>query len=338
MTLSWPVAPMLATPGSLPDDGAPWALELKWDGVRVLSRVGATGVRGCGRRGQDVTDRYPELSGLADLLPGHTAVLDGEVVAFDHGVPSFERLQRRMHVDHPGLRLVREVPVRYVIFDLLELDGLSLLDVPYGRRRELLDGLELVAGPIEAPPHLPAADTGHVEQLLRFTRQQRLEGVLAKRLDSPYLPGRRVPFWRKIKNFLVQEVVVGGWQPGKGRRAGGIGSLLLGVHDSSGPGPRPLLFVGHVGTGFTDLALAELHESLAPLRRDTGAFTDEVPREFARGARWVEPRLVGEVAFSAWTRDGRLRAASWRGLRDDKDPAEVVREPGEQDQGDGGRS
>jgi len=319
-----PVEPMLATTGDLPVDPSGWALEIKWDGVRVVTCLdGKGGLRGASRRGGDVTSRYPELSGLVDLLPGQSAVLDGEVVTFDQdGRPSFERLQRRMHVATPPQRLIREVPVHYVVFDLLYLDGNVLFDLPYTERRALLDGLELTAGAIEAPPYLAAGDSAQVSELLEYTREQRLEGLVAKRLDSRYLPGRRVDFWRKVKNIRTQEVVIGGWKPGQGRRAGKVGSLLLGVYDEEGR----LRFAGHVGTGFTDRALDEMGERLAPPARPTSPYDDEVPREYARDARWVEPRLVGEVAYAEWTGEGRLRFPSWRGLRPDKDPLEVRRE------------
>ncbi|WUH97283.1 non-homologous end-joining DNA ligase [Spirillospora sp. NBC_00431] len=323
MTMPWPVEPMMAATGDLPSDGERWGLELKWDGVRVLSHVSADGVRAGGRRGGDVTSRYPELSALADLLPDHDVILDGEVVAFEDGRPSFERLQRRMHVAHPDPRLIRDVPVRYVVFDVLYLDGHLLYDMPYAQRRALLADLDLAGtGPVEVPPYLHGGDTDQVDELLAFTREQHLEGLLAKRLTSPYRPGRRVDFWRKVKNFMTREVIVCGWKPGKGRREGGVGSLLLGEYDDKGG----LGFVGHVGTGFSDRALDELYETLWPLRRATSPYDEAVPREFARDAQWVEPRLVGEVAYSARTRDGRLRFPSWRGLRDDKDPLEVTSE------------
>ncbi|MCP2336483.1 non-homologous end-joining DNA ligase [Actinomadura rupiterrae] len=324
MTMPWPVEPMTAVTGDLPDDTARWGLELKWDGVRVLTGVSADGVRAVSRRGADVLSHYPELSGLADLLPHHDVVLDGEVVAFEDGRPSFARLQRRMHVARPGPRLIREVPVRYVAFDLLFLDGRTLFDTPYAERRALLAELELAAtGPVEVPPYLDGSDRAQVTELMAFTQEQGLEGLMAKRLDSPYRSGRRVDFWRKIKNFHTQEVVVCGWKPGRGRREGGVGSLLLGEYDPKGR----LCFVGHVGTGFSDRALDELYEALWPLRRPDSPFDDEVPRDVARDAQWVEPRLVGEVAYAVRTRDDRLRFPSWRGLRDDKDPQEVTREP-----------
>ncbi|WP_329519669.1 non-homologous end-joining DNA ligase [Spirillospora sp. NBC_01491] len=323
MTMPWPVEPMMAATGDLPGDTGRWGLEVKWDGVRVLAHVSADGVRAGGRRAGEVAGRYPELSGLSDLLPHHDATLDGEVVAFDDGRPSFERLQRRMHVARPDTRLIREVPVRYVVFDLLFLDGRQLYDVPYADRRALLSELDLAgAGSVEVPPYLHGGDAAQVAELLEFTQEQHLEGLMAKRLDSPYRPGRRVDFWRKVKNFLTREAIVCGWKPGKGRREGGFGSVLLGEYDGKGR----LCFVGHVGTGFSDRALDELYEALWPLRRPSSPFDEEVPREVARDAQWVEPRLVGDVAYSARTRDGRLRHPSWRGLRDDKDPHEVAGE------------
>jgi bifunctional non-homologous end joining protein LigD len=318
------IQPMLATTGELPDDVARWALEVKWDGVRALVYVTGGRVRAVGRRGIDATNRYPELQALADLLPDQTAVIDGEIVAFDsEGRPSFERLQHRMHMAHPDTRLIRQVPVHYVAFDLPYLSGHALYDLPYQERRALLDGLELAAGPIEAPPYLHGGEVEQVRELQEYTREQGLEGLIAKRLDSPYRPGRRVDFWRKVKNFRTQDVVIGGWKAGKGRREGGVGSLLLGVYDGDGS----LRFVGHVGTGFSDFDLDDLHKRLVALERPDSPYDGEVPREHARFASWVEPSLTGEVEFSRWTRDGMLLHASWRGLRPEIPPREVRREP-----------
>jgi bifunctional non-homologous end joining protein LigD len=316
------VQPMLATVGELPDDVDRWALELKWDGVRAIVYVSGGKVRVVGRRGIEATGRYPELQALADLLPDQTAVLDGEIVAFDEGRPSLERLQQRMPVDHPGTRLIRRVPVHYVVFDLPYLGGHPLYDVPYRDRRALLDELELAAGPIEAPPYLPGADADQLQELLDYTKEQGLEGLIAKRLDSPYRPGRRVDFWRKVRNFRIQDVVIGGWKAGQGRREGGVGSLLLGVYEDEG-----LRFVGHVGTGFSDADLDDLHKWLAPLERPTSPYAHEVPREYARWAYWVEPSLAGEVEFSRWTEEGTLLHASWRGLRPELTPEHVRADP-----------
>lgn len=324
------VEPMLAEPGTPPPDAHLYAYEVKWDGVRAVVSVDADGtVTATGRRGTDITATYPELAEIGDRFGGRPAVVDGEVVAFDAaGVPSFAELQRRMHVTNPAERgLTRRVPIAYMVFDLLSFDGRELLDLPYAGRRELLDGLGIgdgkTSGPgVHVPPYLRAADRAEVDALLKATAEQGLEGLVAKRLDAPYRPGLRAGFWLKIKNLRTQEVVIAGWKPGQGRRAGGIGSLLLGVYDDTG-----LRYVGHVGTGFTDAMLDDLYARLAPLERRTSPYADEVPRQYARDARWTEPELVGEVEFTIWTPDHRLRAPSWRGLRPDKRPDEVREEP-----------
>lgn len=326
------VEPMMAVTGELPPDEeeSRWGLELKWDGVRAITYIsegagGANHVRATSRRGNDITGRYPELDALGGLAGSHEAVLDGEVVAFDEaGRPSFELLQRRMHVTRPiALRqLARDVPVTYVIFDLLHLDGQSLMTEPYAQRRALLESLDLAAlagGAVSVPGYF----RDEAATLLEATRERGLEGVVAKRLDSTYHPGRRSPAWRKVKHTRTQDVVVAGWKPGQGARAGGIGSLLMGVYDQYG-----LRYVGHVGTGFTERALADMDRLLRPLETTECPYVDEVPREFARDAHWVEPLLVGEVIYTSWTKDGRLRAPSWRGLREDVPPEDVYAGPG----------
>jgi bifunctional non-homologous end joining protein LigD len=223
-----------------------------------------------------------------------------------------------MHRTGPEVaRMAAAAPVSYLVFDLLALDGESLLALPYTERRERLDALAVASDRWVSTPWF----RGNGAQVQAASRENGLEGVVVKRLDSPYRPGGRGPDWRKVKNLRTQSVVVGGWRPGAGRRAGGIGSLLLGVHDDDGR----LVFAGHVGTGFTAKALADL----APLltARTSSPFADVLPREVTRDAHWVEPRLVGEVAFGEWTREGRLRHPAWRGLREDLDPDDVVVEP-----------
>ncbi len=312
--------PMLATLGDLPKDDDHWAYEMKWDGVRALVTVEGGRITITSRNGNDVTVSYPELRGLGEQLGATQVVLDGEIVSFDDaGRPSFERLQQRMHIASAATarRLADSVPAVYLVFDLVHLDGRSLLDLPYTQRRELLDSLELAGRSWQTPPVFAGDGAGAV----RASRQQGLEGVLAKRLDSRYTPGRRTRDWIKVKNVRTQEVIIGGWRPGKGRRAGTIGSLLLGLPSDAG-----LRYVGQVGTGFTDAALDEMSGRLGRLARKTSPFSPDVPRADARDARWVRPVLVGEVAFGEWTADDRLRHPSWRGLRPDKAPGEVVRE------------
>lgn len=310
--------PMLATAGALPRDEAAWAYEVKWDGVRALVAVEGGRVRLTSRNGNDVTSSYPELGGLADQLGSHQALLDGEVVALtDQGRSDFGTLQARMHVARPSAALLRATPVQLVLFDLLHLDGRSLLDSTYDERRAELEGLGLSGDHWQVPP----AFHGGGQELLEATRAQGLEGVVAKRRDSRYLPGRRSDAWRKVKHVRRTSAVIAGWKPGTGGRAGRIGSLLLGVQ-----GPDGLEYAGHVGTGFSDAALARLEGLLAPLRRPDPPFATEVPRAHARDAVWVEPVLVAEVEHTEWTRDGRMRHPSYKGLREDYDPREARRE------------
>jgi bifunctional non-homologous end joining protein LigD len=314
---------MLATSGTLPvnDDG--WAYEMKWDGIRALAFVSGGKIRLTSRTGRDITFVYPELAELAAAIGAEDAVLDGEIVAFGGGAwPDFEALQQRMNISTAAQAraLAAQVPVSYLAFDVLWLDGRSLLDEPYSRRRELLEGLGVDSRRAQVPPSFVGESGADIQAV---SRQQHLEGIMAKRLSSRYEPGRRTTAWRKIKNVHRQEVVIGGWKPGEGGRAGWIGSLMVGVHDEDGA----LVYSGHVGTGFTQQALRMLGERLAPLGRDTSPFADTVPAEDARFARWVEPELVAEVEFARWTKSGRLRAPAYKGLRPDKDPAEVVREP-----------
>jgi bifunctional non-homologous end joining protein LigD len=324
--LSTIIRPMLATPGTLPapSEEDRWAFEMKWDGVRAVAYVDPRAPRDAAlrlmtRNDREVQATYPELRAVLEAVGGHRAVLDGEVVALDRsGRPSFGQLQARMHVQHPSRDLLARVPVTYLVFDLLHLDGTSLLAQPYDERRRALLALGLEAERVATPP----AFEGDGAAALAASAVQGLEGVLAKRRDSPYLPGRRSPAWVKVKHVRTQEVVVAGWQPGEGRREGGIGSLLLGVHDEQGR----LVYAGHVGTGFTQRALDELAARLRPLARTTSPLADEVPRAQAKNAHWVTPRVVGEVAFSEWTRDRRLRHPSWRGLRVDKSAHDVVPE------------
>jgi bifunctional non-homologous end joining protein LigD len=316
------LGPMLATAGTLPADDAGWAYEMKWDGLRALAFVASGGVRLISRTGRDITHAYPELAEIPGLDSSRQAVLDGEIVAFAAGPwPDFEALQQRMNISSAAQArlLAAQIPVSYVAFDALWLDGQSRLDVPYVQRRELLDGLMLPGGRWQAPPSFIGESGSDIQAV---SRQQNLEGLVAKRLQSRYEPGRRSPAWRKIKNTHRQEVVIGGWKPGEGGRAGWIGSLLVGVHEHGA-----LVYCGHVGTGFTQQTLRMLGQRLAPLRRDTSPFDSQVPAEDARFAHWVEPVLVAEVAFAGWTKSGRLRGPSYKGLRTDKDSAEVIREP-----------
>lgn len=315
--LPGPVAPMLATVGD-PPAGPGWAVEFKWDGVRAVTAVAGDRVRAHSRVGNEVTEGYPELRALVELLDDRPVLLDGELVALDAaGRPDFGLLQHRMHVRRPPAELMTRVPVSYLVFDLLALDGEPLLAQPYDRRRELLDGLGLDGPRVRVPPSTPDVSAA---QLLDVARAHGLEGIVAKRRAARYEPGRRSPAWVKTALVQAQEVVVGGWTAGEGRRARTFGALMLGAYDAD----DRLRYLGHVGTGFTEAALGALMARLVPLATPASPFDDEVPRPEARKAHWVRPELVGEVGYRNLTHDHRLRAASWRGLRPDR-PARDVR-------------
>ena len=315
------IEPMFARAGRLPSEDAQWAYEIKWDGVRAIAHSKPGELHLHSRNLNDVTHSYPELSRLNRALSSHEAILDGEIVAFDeHGRPSFAALQRRMHVGSAAQakRLAKASPVTYMLFDLLWLDGHSLMTLPYSERRELLAALDLNGTSWQTPEHL----IGSGADVLRASAEQGLEGILAKRLDSTYTPGARSTGWVKIKNQLRQEFVIGGWVPGEGRRSQQLGALLVGVHDPGGA----LRYSGRVGTGFSESELERLSTILAPLSRTRSPFAaaDKPPRE----AIFCEPRLVAEVEFTEWTARGSLRHPSYKGLREDKPAAEVVREEG----------
>lgn len=302
------LAPMLATHGSVAACRAgQWAFEGKWDGYRLLVEIDHGTLRVRSRRGREVTNEYPDLRSLAAGLADHHVVLDGEAVVLDaSGVPSFHAMQNRGR----GSR------VEFWAFDLLYLDGRSLLRARYRDRRKLLETLANGSDLI-VPELLP----GDGEQALAHSREHGWEGVVAKKRDSTYQPGRRSASWVKDKNWNTQEVVIGGWKAGEGGRSSGIGSLLMGIPVDGG-----LRFAGRVGTGFTERDLTKLKTTLVPLHTDQSPFTPPLPRAEARGVTYVEPVLVGEVRYSEWTPDDRLRQSSWRGLRPDKEPSEVVRE------------
>jgi bifunctional non-homologous end joining protein LigD len=315
------VAPMLALPGSPPTGRlAEWAVEMKWDGVRALAFISGGQLRLVSRTGKDITATYPDLAGLGGAVTGAQALLDGEIVAFTDGRPDFEALQPRMHVSSAdaAFRLAATIPVTYLAFDVLQVDGVALTARPYFERRKTLNTIISNGPRWLAPPNFPGPD---LDAVRAASVANGLEGVVAKRLDSVYEPGTRPGSWLKVKNQLQQEVVVAGWKPGKGNRAGLVGSLLVGVHSAAS-----LVYAGHVGTGFSDPVLRMLTRRLEALRRPDSPFDGPVPAEYARPAVWVEPRLVIEVTFDRWTRAGRMRAPAYRGLRDDKDPADVVRE------------
>ena len=307
------VAPMLARTGTLPRDEADWAFEIKWDGVRAIGYAEGGRLRLESRNGNDITPRYPELRALGPALGAREAVLDGEVVAFEGGRPSFQKLQGRMHLtsEHAVRRLSQSDPVAYIVFDLLYLDGHSLLELTYEERRAQLLELGLNGPTWQTPAH----HVGDGARLLEASRAQGLEGIIAKRLDCPYTPGRRTQGWVKVKNIRRTDAVIGGWLPGDGGRAGRLGALVVGFYEDG-----ELRYAGRVGTGFTQAELARIGGLLDERAQDESPFSGRQP---PRETRFVEPSLVCVVDYSEVTNAKTLRQPSYKGLRDDIEPEEV---------------
>ncbi|MDP8977022.1 MAG: non-homologous end-joining DNA ligase, partial [Actinomycetota bacterium] len=312
------LAPMLAVDADgAPFDDPKWLFEVKWDGVRAIATTVRPGTGRPGsttlvsRRGNDVSDSYPELGALWERVLARNAVLDGEVVAFSaDGGPSFQALQRRMHLrGGAATRAAARTPVSYLVFDLLAVDGETLVDLPLRERLSRLDELLVPGGPFQRSEAVAEHGVG----LYAAVGERGMEGVIAKRAGSTYQPGRRSRDWRKFKVRRFLDCVVGGWLPGEGARSATFASLLLGLHDTDGR----LRFVGQVGSGFDDAELQRLHGMLRERETPGCPFAEPVPQ---RGARWVRPELVVRVAYAEVTGAGRLRAPSYAGLRPDAEP------------------
>lgn len=315
--------PMLAGGSGVPADPSAYQLEPKLDGQRVIGALGPEGVTLTNRRGGEITGTYPELAGMVEALAPHSAVLDGEVVAFnERGQSSFQRLQRRMHVVQPPARLLAETPVSFVAFDVLWLDGGPLVDLPQTERRRILDGLAIKGSAWQTAPVLDATP----DELLVACRQLGLEGFMAKRIDAPYLPGRRSTAWSKIKCGRRREFVVGGWSTGSGSRSTSIGSLALGCHDVTAEeagrrsDPQRLYYVGQAGSGLNEEMIRQLTRLFAEIEVPAPPFVNP-PRMHLH---WVRPILVAEVAYTEVTDGGTLRQPSIKGLRTDVIADEVT--------------
>jgi bifunctional non-homologous end joining protein LigD len=314
------IEPMMAKLGTgIPKPETAWGFEFKWDGIRALGYVEGGVVRLISRSGEVVTQRYPEVHAMGRALGSREVILDGEVVALDEkGRPSFEEIQQRMGLtsETEVRRKMKDIPITYMIFDILWQDGHSLLATPYAERRRLLKQLKLAGASWQTPPY----EEGGGQAMLDASAKAGLEGVMAKKLDSPYEPGRRSGAWVKIKNHNRQELVIGGWLDGEGKRRGHPGALLVGYYDKD-----KFVYAGKVGTGFTDAMLDKLQNALKPLAQDKNPFDTGSP---PRAAHFVKPKLVAEFEFVEWTRSGQLRAPSFKALRADKAARQVVREGG----------
>jgi bifunctional non-homologous end joining protein LigD len=307
--------PMLATRAERVPRGPDWVHEVKWDGMRVLADVHGGVLRLSSRAGNDVTVSFPELAGLATAYDD--MLLDGEVVALEAGRPSFAALAERMHVRdrRKAERLAGARPVTFMVFDLLRLYAADLTSQPLSARRELLEQLSLESPHWQVPP---VYDDG--EQLYAATLEQGLEGVVSKRLSSPYLPGRRSPDWLKSPHRASVSAVIGGWRSEVGT-PGRLGAVLLGV-----PSPQGWRYAGKMGSGIAGKAQRELTAALAPLAVDTSPFCDAVPAADARGAVWVRPTLVVEARALEQTATGRLRQPAYLGLRTDLTAEDLLAE------------
>jgi bifunctional non-homologous end joining protein LigD len=312
------VVPMIATAADEPFDSPAFSFEPKWDGVRTIAFVDGGVVRLQTRNLLDCTTQYPEAHGVAEALTGaYQAIVDGEIVALDErGVPSFQRLQPRMHVQDESAvrRLRRATPVHYQVFDLLWVDGEDLMRRPLGERQRRLEEVLTPMGAIKRAE--PFVGTGRA--LFDAVREQGLEGIVAKRLDSPYVQGRAAT-WIKVKSQRTMDCVIGGWTAGLGGRHATLGSLLLGIYRDA-----RLVPVGHVGTGFDERTLKDLLAKVTEREAPTPSF-DPVPR-VNQPARWCMPELVCEVEYTEMTRDGTLRQPAFRGLRPDIDPLDCTGE------------
>jgi bifunctional non-homologous end joining protein LigD len=315
------VKPMLAAAGALPKKDAGWAYEFKWDGVRALVYVDGGRVRAFTRNDKSLLSTFPELRDIGLHLGSRSAILDGEIVALDKdNRPNFSTLSKRLHVESKTAieKLRTSIPASFFAFDLLYLEGQSIMDLSYDKRRAALESLKLQGETFATPPSITNTAGAKV---MAISRERGLEGVVIKRRSSRYAPGSRNGEWVKVKNFFTQEVVIGGWTEGKGERDGSLGALLLGVPSGDG-----LDYVGKVGTGFTAATRQDLLHRLRPLARKSTPFSSPLSRAETSLAHFVRPTIVGEVQFAEWTNDGNLRQPSWRGLRSDKSATEVVRE------------
>lgn len=314
---------MLAVLSNLPPDQEKFAFEYKWDGVRAISYWDGRALRIESRNQLDITRRYPELTDLGPALGKRPTIVDGEILALDaSGRPSFPMLQKRMHAEGPDniRRLMKQVPVLYVLFDVLWADGKSTMTLPYTERRRILEELT-IAGPAwqTTPSHV-----GQGTAMLHAAQTSSLEGVVAKRLDSVYEPGRRSPHWLKIKVIFGQEFVIGGWIPEKGIHHDRVGALLLGYYECPTSGqPATLRYAGSVGTGYNAALHVQLTQALKQRAVNHSPFSDRVPK---KDVVYVTPDLVAEIEYRRWPQEGLVQQASFKGLRTDKRAGEVVKE------------
>ncbi|HEV7845967.1 MAG TPA: non-homologous end-joining DNA ligase [Thermoleophilaceae bacterium] len=301
------IEPMKAVLADKPFSDPNWIFERKLDGIRCLATRDSSGVQLVSRTGRRMNHEYPTIVEALEREPSDDFIADGEIVAFENGITSFSRLQRRGR---------ERVPVFLYLFDLPRLAGEDLRRVPLRERKARLRRAIEFGGPVRFNPH---RNGEHGEELYREACAKGLEGVVAKRADSPYLSGGRSRDWLKLKCNAEQELVIGGYTAPKGSREE-FGALLVGYYDEGGT----LRYAGKVGTGFDHHTLRTLGEQMRKREQDESPFERFKP--IPPGTRWVRPELVAQIGFTEWTRDGRLRHPRFLGLRDDKPARDVVRE------------
>jgi bifunctional non-homologous end joining protein LigD len=311
-----PMKPMLAEGGHEPFDSVEWTFEPKLDGVRTLAYVETNGTRLISRTGRDQSAQYPELANLATYVNAVNAVVDGEIVALDEkGQPSFGLLQQRINLSSPT-EIRKSVPVHLYVFDILWLDGQNLCAEPLSERRRILHEVVTQAGPVA----FALSVDGNGKEFFQAAKNLGIEGVIAKKLDSIYEPGKRSRNWRKNKAMRTLDCVVLGWTPGSGSRSHTFGALLVGAYKDG-----ELRWIGQVGSGFSGQLLADLQRKLEAIETPDPP-TDDPALKTLKGAHWVRPELVCEVTYLELTAGGKLRAPSFKGMRDDKTPEECVLE------------
>jgi bifunctional non-homologous end joining protein LigD len=301
---------MRAQAASLPSDDSGWAYEIKWDGYRTIASIIGDDVRLYSSNTLDVTQKWLHMQALATHVNASSVTLDGEMVCFDpSGRTRFSWLQQGTY------------PVTYVIFDVLAINGHSALRLPYTQRRQLLSSIIEPGGAWSVPDYQTGPGSG--KRLFDETKANDAEGIIAKRLDGFYLPGKRSPSWRKMKHRKEQEFVVGGWKQGEGSRRATFGALLIGYYNDAGE----LQFAGKVGTGFTQVALETIAAQIYPLQQQTCPFATQPPRDVVREATWCAPTLVIQCEFMEWSHTGRIRQPTFLHLRDDKPASNVTNAP-----------
>ncbi|MEA2435091.1 MAG: bifunctional non-ous end joining protein LigD [Actinomycetota bacterium] len=316
--------PMMATLKEEPFDDPKWIFEPKWDGVRALAVCQHDETMLLSRNSRDITKSYPELAKMHDRMVAIDAIVDGEIVALEGKRPSFERLQSRinLHNERDIAKAMHDIPITFIAFDLLYLDGKSQIAKPIEERKALLSELVVQSERVQVSPFLEESGTA----LFETASEMRLEGIVGKKLGSTYRPGRRIKEWLKIKAIHSGDLVIGGWTPGEGSRSKSFGAVLIGAYEGA-----DLRFVGSVGTGFSDAMLKAIYPRLEELETDDCPFVDDPTNtrsssfsKIIHNPRWVKPELVCRVEFRELTSAGRLRAPSFKGIRDDIDPKECT--------------